>query len=273
MSLIRKLKPDRSITGIVIPLSMIPIFGIAILIFGLSAGLYTLAGLMGLYALFFLIVFIRTGNLTQLVICADGIFFGAMFLFFSPEIGTFQTGRQEFKAAYFSGLVFFGVILVFQAINRRLKWRGREIFELAAEEVDETGNGYTPRPRPVGKVDLSREEVRRFARFCARHLIAIPYYDSKNITLVPIKMGEEFGRVLGFSGDYRDATWINFDREGEVSVHISQKDYLDFREPLAFDQLCESLGKVFVDFYELYNSGEGVRVIDRMDNLNLGIFE
>ena len=108
-----------------------------------------------------------------------------------------------------------------------------------------------------------------FTRFCARHLIALPYISSKNITLVPIKMGEEFGRLLGLSGDYRDASWVNFDVNGEVSVHIAQKDYLDFREPLAFDQLCTSFGQVFIDFFEFYNKGEGVRVIDRMDDLKL----
>jgi hypothetical protein len=103
-------------------------------------------------------------------------------------------------------------------------------------------------------------------------MIALPYFSTRNITLVPIKMGEEFGRLLGMSGDYRDATWVNFDVNGDVSVHISQRDYLDYREPLAFDQLCISLGQVFVDFLELYNKGEGVRVIDRMNDLNIGVF-
>jgi len=273
MSLVRKLKPDRSITGAIIPLSMIPIFGIAILIFGISGGLYVLSGLLWLFSSFYLIVFLRTGNITQLLICAEGVFFGSMFFFFSPEIGTFQIDHKEWKAVYFSGAIFFGFILIWQAINRRLKWRGRAILELAAEEVLETGNGYTSRPRPVGKVDFSPHQIRSFARFCARNLITLSYTSSKNITLVPIKMGEEFGRVLGLSGDYRDSTWINFDMEGEVSVHISQRDYLDYREPLAFDQLCSSLGKVFVEFLEMYDKGEGVRVIDRMDDLKLGIFE
>jgi hypothetical protein len=77
---------------------------------------------------------------------------------------------------------------------------------------------------------------------------------------------------LGLSGDYRDATWVNFDVNGEVSVHIAQKDYLDYREPLAFDSLCTSFGQVFIDFIELYSKGEGVRVIDRMDDLKLSFF-
>jgi hypothetical protein len=85
-------------------------------------------------------------------------------------------------------------------------------------------------------------------------------------------MGQEYGRLLGLSGDYRDATWVNFDESGEVSVHIAQKDYLDYRQPLAFDQLCTSLGQVFIEFLELYRKGEGVRAVDRMNDLRIGFF-
>ncbi len=56
-----------------------------------------------------------------------------------------------------------------------------------------------------------------------------------------------------------------------VSVHISHKDYLDYREPLAFDALCDSLGQVFIDFLELFSKGEGVRVIDQLDNQKIAI--
>jgi len=272
MSLERKLKPDRSITGIIIPFSIVPIFGLVALIFGLRAGLITLAVWMLVYSLFYLLVFVRTRNTAQLVICAGGAFFGFMFLVFEPNFGTNKVGSLEFKAAYISGVIFFGLILVSLALSRKLKWRGREIFELSGESVDEAGNGYTSRPHPVGKVEYSLQQMHSFTRFCARHLIALPYVTSKNITLVPIKMGEEFGRLLGLSGDYRDATWVNFDVNGEVSVHITQKDYLDYRESLAFDQLCTSFGQVFIDFFNLYNKGEGVRAIDRMDDLRLSIF-
>ena len=84
-------------------------------------------------------------------------------------------------------------------------------------------------------------------------------------------MGDEFGRVLGLSGDFREDTWVKFDVDGDVSVHIAQKDYLDYREPLDFDQLCTSFGQVFLDFFELYKKGEGVRVIDRLDNLQIAV--
>ena len=270
MSLVRKLKPDHNITGALVPLSILPIFGLSTLIFGISIGMYTLAVMVGLFAIFYLYVFIRTWNLTRLVIFAYAIFLDYMFIVAAGDILTNPFDSKEFALAYYTGIIFFGLVMVYQVLTRKFKWRGREIFELAAESIDETGNGYTARPRPVGKVDYSLQQVHAFTRFCARHLIAMPYITSKNITLVPIKMGEEYGRILGFSGDYRDATWVNFDVDGEISVHISQKDYLDYREPLAFDQLCSSLGQVFIDFFEAHKKGEGIRAVDRMDDLRLG---
>ena len=272
MSLVRKLKPDRNITGPLIPISMILIWGITLLIFDLPTSLIILSVLVGIYSLFYLIAFARTGNFPQLVIFLDLVFAGAVLAGFANYFDASWVERLQFRLAYLTGLVFFGFVLGYLALTRKLKWRGREVFELAAEQVEETGNGYTSRPRPVGKVEYSPQQVRAFARFCARHLIALPYYTSKNITLVPIKMGEEFGRLLGLSGDYRDASWVNFDLNGEVAVHISHQDYLDYREQLNFDQLCVSLGQLFIDFIELYNKGEGVRIIDRMDDQKIGYF-
>ena len=278
MALVRKLKPDRNITGALIPISMLPIFGFTTLIFGIPTGVLVLAAMIGLFGLFYLYVFLRTWNAYLLVICAESAFLVAMLIMgyvnFAKTGGNYAQNpfeNKEYALAYFSGLIFFGFVLIFLTLTRRLKWRGRELFELAAEPVEEAGNGYTSRPRPVGKVDYSPSQINTFTLFCSRHLIALPYRTSKNITLVLVKNSEEIERLLGLSGDYRDATWVNFDMDGEVSVHISQKDYLDYRQPLAFDQLCISLGQVFIDFFDLFDKGEGVRVIDRMDDLKISV--
>jgi hypothetical protein len=272
MALVRKLKPDRNITGVIISISMLPIFGLTSLIFSVNIGMYALAAMLGLFSIFYLYAFIRTGNRAQLVPSTEAAFLTYMFIVIGANNVSSTFDRHEFALAYFSGIAFFGVLIIYVVLTRKAKWRGREIFELAAEPIEETGNGYTARPRPVGKVVYSLQEMHNFARFCARQLIALPYITSKNITLVPIKMGDEFARLLGLSGDYRDATWVNFDINGDVSVHIAQKDYLDYREALAFDQLCNSFGQVFIDFFELFNKGEGVRVVDRMDELKISVF-
>ncbi len=272
MSLVRKLKPDRNITGILVSISFLPIFSLASFVFNVYIGMYALAALVCLISIFYLYSFIRTGNSAQLAPTAEGAFLTFMLVSIAGHRASNIFDRVEFALAYFSGIAFFGVLIIYLALTRKAKWRGREIYELAAETIEETGNGYTSRPRPVGKVVYGLKEMHDFARFCASHLIALPYTTSKNITLVPIKMGDEYGRLLGLSGDYRDATWVNFDVNGEVSVHIAQQDYLDYRQPLAFDQLCKSFGQVFIDFFELFNKGEGVRVVDRMDELKIGIF-
>ena len=62
MSFMRKLKPDRNITGVIIPFSIVPIFGLATLLFGLHVGLITLAIWMFIYSLFYMYVFVRTRN-------------------------------------------------------------------------------------------------------------------------------------------------------------------------------------------------------------------
>lgn len=273
MALVRKLKPDRSIGGAIVPLSMPIIFGATALIFGIAVGLKAAYTMMALFALFYIFLVVRTGNLHLLVVVAESIFIGFMLWLLSTRyiIGSWEQ-QVDIQIMFPIVMITFGILVIFFGVNRRLQFRGREIFELAAESVDETGNGYTHRPRPVGKVEYSLKELRGFARFAAKHMMALPYITSKSITLVPLKMGDEFGRVLGLLGDYRDATWVNFDVDGEVSVHIAQKDYLDYRETLAFDQLCASLGQLFINFLELYSKGEGIRAVDRMDDLKIPLF-
>jgi hypothetical protein len=66
-------------------------------------------------------------------------------------------------------------------------------------------------------------------------------------------------------------TWIAFDSEGNITVNISKADYMDFRDELSFDQLCENLGKLFAEFMEYYRKGEAGRIIYRLDELKLGV--
>jgi hypothetical protein len=273
MALERKLKPDRSIGGAIIPISMPIIFALIALLFEFSVALKVAAVMVALFFFFYLYMLLRTGNLHLLVVVCEALFFTFMFWLISQRYGFGDLEWQRtFEIAMRIGVITFGILLIYFGLNRRLQWRGREIFELAAESVEETGDGYTHRPCPVGRVDYSLHQLRGFARFCAKHMIALPYITSKSITLVPMKMGDEFFRLLGLLGDYRDASWVNFDVNGEVSVHITQKDYLEYREPLAFDKLCASFGQLFIEFLELYSNGEGIRAVDRMDELKIPLF-
>ena len=56
------------------------------------------------------------------------------------------------------------------------------------------------------------------------------------------------------------------------AANTNVEDYLDYKEDLAFDQLCNSLNDVIIEFIRLYNEGSEVRIIDKMDNLRINVF-
>jgi len=81
------------------------------------------------------------------------------------------------------------------------------------------------------------------------------------IVFVAVSMGDEYRLPLGFSKDYSENTWVTVDKAGNVSVQISKKDYMKYKEMLAFDQLTEALGKLFIEYYERFKRGEGDRIM------------
>ena len=269
----RKLKPDRSIGGWIVPLVITILFAMSLLIFGYQTGMVVLSIMVWMYAAYSLYVFLRTRNYEYLVSFAFQVFLGWRSFQLPSFAGTGRVESRESAIAAALVLVCFFALLLFLLATKRLKWRGSEVFELAAEPVEETGNGYTARPRPIGKVEFTRQELLAFARYCTRNLIALAYFSPRQVVLVPVRMGQEYTYLFRFGGAHPESTWISFDFDGDVAVHISQKDYLGFREPLAFDKLCESLGQLFIEFAELHRRGEGVRIIDRMNALQMSPLE
>ena len=81
-----------------------------------------------------------------------------------------------------------------------------------------------------------------------------------------------FRHRIGLRNDYTDFTYIIFDDKGNVSVHIAKQDYLKYHHQLSFDQLCDSLADRFIEFLELYKTGEGSRILDRLNSLKLSPF-
>ena len=89
---------------------------------------------------------------------------------------------------------------------------------------------------------------------------------------MPLKYKNEYFALFNPNYNYHEKTWVAISYTGNVSVNISKKDYLDYREDLAFDQLCNSLNDVMIDFIELFIDGKEVRIIDKMDNLRVNVF-
>ena len=165
-------------------------------------------------------------------------------------------------------MVLFMTLMVIFSLQRKMKWRTREMLELAALPVNETGNGLTTRPMQAGRMDYSTEELRSFTSFIRKRLIAIPVKEQNRIIFV---INIPMGRLLAFGGKYQDRTWVAFDYEGNVTVNISQMDYFMYKDSLSFDKLCQSLGECFIGFMEQSRKGEESRIIEQLDSLKMNI--
>ena len=96
------------------------------------------------------------------------------------------------------------------------------------------------------------DEMKPFGNFLSRHLIAFPHRDQDRVVLVINRFGRHILRKPSVEKD----TFVAFDRQGRVAVNIAMKDYQKFRDELTFDQLCESLARLFKQFLEEYRRGD-----------------
>lgn len=262
MYTIRKLKPERSYGMILLPIGALAVMAAVGAFFGLAAAFITGGGLFLLYAAYSFLTYLRTGNPGFVVVSLFQ--FSASLMGFSGPAGMAQRPYppQLFFAAC---MAFFAAWMILLAVTKRIKWRGREILELAAASVEHTQNGFTARPLPVGRTDFTERQILEFAGFARRHLIAVTYVSKDRVVFVPMREGREPPFILGLKADFMGVTWVSFDFDGNVSANVAQREYFEYREALSFDKLCASLGNLFIEFAETFRRGEGVRVIDRLD--------
>ncbi len=269
MFTIHKLKPDRSITGLIPAIFSLISAALLGIFFGKEVAYTFIAIVFWTFAAYSLTAMIRTGNANYMVSVLYLIFAGIVIYFEDPA---YRGDPPVMMMLAILFTVVFLIWLIYLFATKKLKWRGREVLEMAAASVEETGNGYTPRPLPTGKTEFSQQQIMEFARFTRRSLIAVSYVGKDKVIFVPVIMGREFGFIMGLKNDYTDETWISFDFDGHVTVNISHRDYLEYKEALSFNQLCASLGNLFIDFIETYNRGDGARILVRMDDVRVGPF-
>jgi hypothetical protein len=270
MYTIHKLKPDRNFYSLLLPFGLLVALALIVVLFNLQAAYLFFGAFFILYAVYNILAFARTRNPGFLVVACFQISGGLMA--FSATALFRSKAYLPIPMFFLACVIFFLVWTIILLFNKKIKWRGREILEMAAASVDEVGNGYTNRPLPVGKVEFSPSQIQEFARFALRHLIAVPYVGKDKVGLVPVRMDQEIPYILGLKSDYTDLTWVAFHFDGNVTVKISHPDYLSYHEALSFNQLCEALGSLFIDFMDMYRRGEGERIIDRMDAVGISIF-
>jgi hypothetical protein len=263
----RKTKDRNQWQWIIYPLGALGIFFGVGTTFGMKYAFYVLGGLFILVSSMSFITHWRTQNTGFLIVALFQVSVGMLCFSAAPAI---EDKSQIGITPIFIVTTYALMIAVFyHAINRKLKWRGQEILELAAMPVEDTGNNYTPRPRPTGKTEVSRTEMIRFVNFITSNLIAFVFREENRFVFVLPLPGNDTPYLLGLKKDYLNDTWVAIDFDGNVSVNITEEDYLLFKQDLNFDQLCESLGNVFIEFLALSKDGQEDRIIDRMNALRL----
>jgi hypothetical protein len=273
MYVIRRLKSDSPFPALFLPIGALALFVILALTAGPNLAYYVMAIFFVSIASYTFAGFLRTGNGGMLVVAAYQLSVGAM-LASAPPVFTDRGSRPGPVTGSLLVLVFFlGVWMVVLLLSKRLKWRGRDLLELAAQSVDETSAvGYTARPRPVGTATYTDRELADFADYCRRKLVAMPFTEPNRIVLIPVIEGEAMRLTLGLYSNYEEDTWVAFDKDGNVTAHMSRRDYLRYREDLSFDQLCASLGQVFIEFLDLFVQGNDVRITDRLNAMPVTVF-
>jgi hypothetical protein len=216
------------------------------------------------------ITFLRTRNAGFLALTLFLIFVFLVCVSAPPAINDkSQTGLIPL---FLVGMYISLMVVAYLTFNRKLRWRGQEIFELAALPIEDTGDSFSARPRPTGQVPISKTEMIRFVDFMTKNLLAFAFREDNRVIFVLALPGKETSYLLGLKKDYLEDTWVAIDFDGNISVNITEEDYLLFKMDLDFDQLCQSLGNLISEFLELSKNGQESQIIDKMNALRLNPF-
>jgi hypothetical protein len=266
----RKTK-DQSILKILpFPLGVLIVFFTLMATVGPGLAFYVLGGIFLLVSVMPFITFWRTRNAGFLAVAMFLVFAGLMCL--SAPSAIKDKSEPGLTPLFIVGMYILMLVVGYLTLNRKLKWRGQEIFELAALTVEDTGDSFTARPRPAGQVPISKTEMIRFVDFITTNLIAFAFREDNRVVFVLTLPGNDLPYLLGIKKDYLEDTWVAIDYDGNISVNVTEDDYLLFKQDLDFDQLCQSLGNVFIEFLELSKNGQESQIIDRMNALRLNPF-
>lgn len=262
MYVIRKLKREKFNKELLIPIIVLLAFFVLLKILGIDFAYLFLAPVLFLAGIYGFLTYRRTSNrgyLLQSIIMGLAVIMSSLVAFYGTDI------PKEYIVPVIVLLVMTLPVLIYMSLTKKIKWRLREILELAARPVDEIKNGFSERPYPVGQVQYNGIELDGFSYFMKRNLIAIPVHDRDRVAFV---LSQDYRFTLGFDNTYQNKTFILFESDGRVLAHISKRDYLRYRDHLAYDQLCDSLGKLFIEFFDQYRRGESLAILERLDELN-----
>ena len=141
----------------------------------------------------------------------------------------------------------------------RLEQSAKRIFNTAAQTVISTGNGFTSRPYVAGNAQYSKEQITGFTQYLAGQMIIHPSYTESGVFLT-----FSMGRSPLAMRETNEISYVLFDNGGNITVHITKKDYKRFRKQLTFNRLCESLGDLFKRFLNYYANNQEARIMTEL---------
>jgi len=175
----------------------------------------------------------------------------------------FGNSNPIYIASYFINFI---ILVLFVIINwksfygqERFELNSRRLFRLAAELLNDTGDGFTERPYSAGKTTFTKDEMIGFSRFLNGKYIAKPFHYDDRFTFA-----YSMNASLVNLEDPKEVSHVTFDQKGNISVIISEKDYREFVARFNFDQLCDSMARVFNRFLEYYRQGLENRIITEL---------
>jgi len=263
----RKMKKQNIIKVLWFPILTLVVFISFLGLFGPGPAFYALGGIYFLVSIYPILTVLKTRNNGYLAVAMFQIFAGLVCISAPPAI---ENRNNIGLIPVFIVFMYVSMLIVgYLAFNRKLRWRGEEIFELAALPVEDIGNNFTARPRPAGQMSVSKTEMIRFVDFISRNLIAFPFMEENRVVFVLTLPGNDIPYIFGLKKNYLEDTWVAIDYDGNITVNITEEDYLMFKMDLNFDQICQSLGNVFSEFLQLSKDGNDSQIIDRMNALRL----
>lgn len=135
----------------------------------------------------------------------------------------------------------------------------RKIFSLSVKYIEQLSVSFTDRPFPSGTIKYTREEIHGFSAFL----------EAKNIVLIRNIEGSFY---LGFSMSISPLSdppldmisYFHIDPNGNTAVHISEKDYHQFRKKYSFDQLCNAVASLFKRYLNEYKAHNEKRILTEL---------
>jgi hypothetical protein len=189
-----------------------------------------------------------------------GVIMGLL-CFQSPA--NFTSGFNPFKITLAITLI---ILILFIIINwqvlygqERFELNSRRLFRLAAEFIRDHADGYTERPYAAGQVSFSLEEMLGLSRFLNGKYVAKPFHIEGRIYFA-----FSMNKSLFATHDPREVSHVVIGPDGSIQVVITVKDYREYINRVSFDQLCDSMGKIFIRFLEYYRLGNEERIISEL---------